>query len=140
MKELLPYLIMCFACLVGLVVEGILLTKVFKKEKAEIAKNYVDLLTQIRKDLENEIEKYKMAPVEIKQTIVPTQEYAKTIVADTRCMNSFMDKDDFMKMIRKEFAKKFAEEVIEQNLNIHEIIDFESYDKIKYMARMWMGF
>lgn len=143
MKELLPYLIIIFICLAGMIVEGILLTKVFKKEKAEIVKNYVDVLTQIRKDLEKEIEKYKTEqPMEIKQTLVPTKEYAKTIIVDRNDINLLNDKKELMEILRSGFADQFAKEVIAPNLNIHEVVDMDMdlSGKKKYMAKMWMGF
>lgn len=142
MKELLPYLIIIFICLISLVAEGILLTKAFKKEKAEIAKNYVDVLTQIRKDLEKEIENYKKEPIKIKQTLVPTNEYTKTIIIDREDINLLNDEKELMEILRSGFTDKFAKEVIEPNLNIHEIVDMDIdlHGKKKYMAKIYIGF
>jgi len=143
MKELLPYLIIIFVCLAGMIIEGILLTKAFKKEKTEIAKNYVDVLTQIRKDLEKEIEKYKTEqPVEIKQTLVPTKEYVKTIIVDREDIGLLNDEKELMEILRSGFTEKFAKEVIEPNLNIHEIVDMDMdlHGKKKYFTKVHIGF
>lgn len=142
MKELLPYLIIIFICLISLIAEGILLTKAFKKKEAEMTKNYVDVLTQIRKDLEKEIENYKKEPIKIKQTLVPTNEYAKTIIIDREDINLLDDEKELMEILRSGFADQFAKEVIKPNLNIHEIMDMDLnlHGKKKYMAKMWIGF
>ena len=142
MKELLPYLLLCFACLVALALQAILLTKVFKKEKAEIEKNHNETINKLKKDFEFKLELLKEEPVEIKQTLVPTKEYAKTIIVDRNDINLLNDKKELMEILRSGFADEFAKEVIKPNLNIHEIVDMDVdlSGKKKYMAKMWMGF
>lgn len=138
MKELLPYLIIIFVCLAGMVVEGILLTKSFKKEKAEIEKNYVDLLTKIRKDLEKEM--YKQEPLEIKHTIIDTKQYEQSIIIDNADIRSFQNPDELQNIIRSSFADKFAKDVIAPNLVINEVFDPESFSKKKYFTKIHIGF
>ena len=143
MKELLPYLLLTFACLVALALQAILLTKVFKKEKAEMKKNYAETIDKLKKDFEFKLSFLKTEkPMEIKQTLVPTKEYAKTIIVDRNDINLLNDKKELMEMLRSGFADQFAKEVIKPNLNIHEIVDMDVNlsGKKKYMAKMWMGF
>ena len=143
MKELLPYLLLTFACLVALALQAILLTKVFKKEKAEMKKNYAETIDKLKKDFEFKLSFLKTEkPMEIKQTLVPTKEYAKTIIVDRNDINLLNDKKELMEVLRSGFADQFAKEVIKPNLNIHEIVDMDVNlsGKKKYMAKMWMGF
>lgn len=142
MKELLPYLLLCFSCLAALALQAILLTKVFKKEKAEIEKDHNETIDKLKKDFEFKLELLKKEPVEIKQTLVPTEEYAKTIIVDRNDINLLNDKKELMEILRSGFADQFAKEVIKPNLNIHEIadMDMDLSGKKKYMAKMWMGF
>ena len=143
MKELLPYLLLTFACLAALALQAILLTKVFKKEKAEMKKNYAETIDKLKKDFEFKLSFLKTEkPMEIKQTLVPTKEYAKTIIVDRNDINLLNDKKELMEMLRSGFADQFAKEVIKPNLNIHEIVDMDVdlSGKKKYMAKMWMGF
>ena len=143
MKELLPYLLLTFACLAALALQAILLTKVFKKEKAEMKKNYTETIDKLKKDFEFKLSFLKTEkPMEIKQTLVPTKEYAKTIIVDRNDINLLNDKKELMEMLRSGFADQFAKEVIKPNLNIHEIVDMDVdlSGKKKYMAKMWMGF
>lgn len=143
MKELLPYLIIIFTCLVALVVEGILLTKVFKKEKAEIEKNHNETIDKLKKDFEFKLSFLKTEKsIEIKQALVPTNEYTKTIIVDRKDINLLDDEKELMEILRSGFADQFAKEVIKPNLNIYEIMDMDLdlSGKKKYMAKMRMGF
>ena len=145
MKELLPYLIMCFACLAALTLQAILLSKVFKKEKGEMEKSHAEEIDKLKKDFEFKLSFLKTEqPLEIKQTLVPTKEYAKTIIVDRNDINLLPDdkEKELMKILRSGFADQFAKEVIEPNINIHEIVDMDIdlRGKKKYMARIWMGF
>ena len=143
MKELLPYLLLTFACLVALALQAILLTKVFKKEKAEMKKNYAETIDKLKKDFEFKLSFLKTEkPMEIKQTLVPTKEYAKTIIVDRNDINLLNDKKELMEILRSGFADQFAKEVIKPNLVINEVVDMDMdlSGKKKYMAKMWMGF
>lgn len=143
MKELLPYLILSFACLAALALQAILLTKAFKKEKAEIEKNHNETIDKLKKDFEFKLSFLKTEKsIEIKQTLVPTKEYAKTIIVDRKDINLLDDEKELMEILRSGFADQFAKEVIKPNLNIYEIMDMDLdlSGKKKYMAKMWMGF
>lgn len=142
MKELLPYLLLTFACLVALALQAILLTKVFKKEKAEMKKNYADTIDKLKKDFEFKLELLKKEPIEVKQTLVPTEEYVKTIIVDRNDINLLHDKKELMEILRSGFADQFAKEVIEPNLNIHEVVDMDMdlHGKKKYFAKIRIGF
>lgn len=142
MKELLPYLLLCFVCLVALALQAILLTKVFKKEKAEIEKDHNETIDKLKKDFEFKLELLKTEPVEIKQTLVPTEEYVKTITVDRNDINLLHDKKELMEILRSGFADQFAKEVIKPNINIHEIVDMDMdlYGKKKYMTKIYIGF
>ena len=142
MKELLPYLLLCFVCLVALALQAILLTKVFKKEKTEIEKNHNETINKLKKDFEFKLELLKTEPVEIKQTLVPTEEYVKTITVDRNDINLLHDKKELMEILRSGFADQFAKEVIKPNINIHEIVDMDMdlYGKKKYMTKIYIGF
>lgn len=143
MKELLPYLLLSFACLAALALQAILLTKAFKKEKAEIEKNHNETIDKLKKDFEFKLELLKTEKsIEIKQTLVPTKEYAKTIIVDRKDINLLDDEKELMEILRSGFADQFAKEVIKPNLNIYEIMDMDLdlSGKKKYMAKMWMGF
>ena len=142
MKELLPYLIIIFICMVAMVVEGIILSKAFKKEKAEIENNHNETIDKLKKDFEFKLSFLNPEPVQIKQTLIPTKEYVKTIIVDRTDINLLNDKKELMEILRSGFADKFAKEVIEPNLNIQEVmdIDIDLSGRKKYMAKMWIGF
>lgn len=143
MKELLPYLLLSFACLAALALQAILLTKAFKKEKAEIEKNHNETIDKLKKDFEFKLSFLKSEKsLEIKQTLVPTKEYVQTIIVDRTDINLLNDKKELMEILRSGFADKFAKEVIKPNLNIQEVMDMDIdlSGRKKYMARIWMGF
>ena len=144
MKELLPYLILIFISALGLVFEGILLTKAFKKEKAEMEKNYIEEIDKLKKDFEFESSFLSTKPMEIKRTVIPTNEYMETIIVDRNDINLLPDdkEKELMKILRSGFAEKFAKEVIEPNINIHEIMDMDInlHGKKKYMTKIYIGF
>ena len=144
MKELLPYLILIFISALGLVFEGILLTKAFKKEKAEMEKNYIEEIDKLKKDFEFKLSFLNTEPMEIKRTVIPTNEYMETIIVDRNDINLLPDdkEKELMKILRSGFAEKFAKEVIEPNINIHEIMDMDInlHGKKKYMTKIYIGF
>ena len=108
-----------------------------------LKKYYEDIVETTKKETERKIRSECLKEsIEIKQTLVPTKEYAQTIIVDRTDINLLNDKKELMEILRSGFADQFAKEVIKPNLNIQEVmdIDIDLSGRKKYMARMWMGF
>lgn len=136
-------LVMLIIFLVLLFTEYFLLKKYYEDSIKELKMLYEDIIETTKKETERKVrnECFKES-IEIKQALVPTKEYMKTIIVDRNDINLLHDRKELMEVLRSGFADQFAKEVIEPNLNIQEIVDMDIdlHGRKKYMARMWMGF
>jgi len=134
-------LAMLMVFLVLLLIEYFLLKKYYEDGIKELKMMYEDIVEETRKETERKIRKECFAePIEIKHTVIPTNQYEQSIIIDNADIRSFQNPDDLQNLIRSSFAKKFAEEVIAPNLNIHEVVDIESFNKKKYFTKIHIGF
>ena len=136
-------LTMLMVFLVLLLTEYFLLKKYYEDGIKELKMQYEDIVETTKKETERKIRSECLKEsIEIKQTLVPTNEYAKTIIIDRKDINLLDDEKELMEILRSGFADQFAKEVIKPNLVINEVadMDIDLYGKKKYMARMWMGF
>jgi len=136
-------LAMIMIFLVLLLTEYFLLKKYYEDGIKELKMQYEDIVETTKKETERKIRSECLKEsLEIKHTLVPTKEYAKTIIVDRNDINLLNDKKELMEVLRSGFADQFAKEVIKPNLVINEVadMDIDLYGKKKYMAKMWMGF
>ena len=128
--------------LVLLMTEYFLLKKYYEDGIKELKMMYEDIVETTKKETERKIRKECFAePLEIKHTIIDTNQYEQSIIMDNADIQTFEGHpEDLQNLIRSSFAKKFAEEVIAPNLNIHEVVDIESFNKKKYIAKVHIGF
>ena len=125
---------------------GLLLTEYFLLKKywedgiKELKMQYEDIVETTKKETERKIRSECLKEsLEIKHTVIPTNQYEQSIIIDNADIRSFQDPNDLQKLIRSNFAEKFAKEIIAPNLVINEVVDMESFKK-KYFARIYIGF
>lgn len=123
-----------------ILIEYFLLKKYYGDGIKELKMYYEDIVETTKKETERKVrEECFKEPIEIKHTIIDTNQYEQSIIIDTADIRSFQDTDDLQKLIRSNFAEKFAKEVIAPNLVINEVIDMESFKK-KYFTKVHIGF
>ena len=127
---------------------GLLLTEYFLIKKCydsgikELKMHYEDIVEETRKETERKIrsECLKESLLEIKHTVIPTNQYNQSVIMDVADIQSFeKHPEDLQKLIRFNFAEAFAKEVIAPNLVIHEDVDIVPHKK-KYFTRIHIGF
>lgn len=127
---------------------GLLLTEYFLLKKywedgiKELKMQYEDIIETTKKETERKVrEECFKEPIEIKHTIIDTNQYEQSIIMNTDDIQTFEGHpEDLQKLLRFNFAEAFAKEVIAPNLNIHEVVDMESFNKKKYFAKIHIGF
>jgi len=133
-------LVMLMVFLVLLLTEYFLLKKYYEDGIKELKMQYEDIVETTKKETERKVrEECFKEPIEIKHTIIDTNQYEQSIIIDNADIRSFQNPDDLQNLIRSGFAKKFAEEVIAPNLVINEVVDMESFKK-KYFTKIHIGF
>lgn len=133
-------LAMLMIFLVLLMTEYFLLKKYYEDGIKELKMQYEDIIETTKKETERKVrEECFKEPIEIKHTIIDTNQYEQSIIIDNADIRSFQDPEDLQKLIRSNFAEKFAKDVIAPNLVIHEVIDMESFKK-KYFTKIHIGF
>lgn len=125
---------------------GLLLTEYFLLKKywedgiKELKMQYEDIVEATKKETERKIRSECLKEsLEIKHTVIPTNQYQQSIIIDNADIRSFQDPDDLQKLIRSNFADRFAKEIIAPNLVINEVVDMESLKK-KYFTKIHIGF
>lgn len=125
---------------------GLLLTQYFLLKKyyesgiKELKMRYEDIVEATKKETERKTRELCLKePIEVKRTIIPTNQYEQSIIIDNADIQSFQDPDDLQKLIRSNFAEKFAKDIIAPNLVINEVVDMESFKK-KYFTKIYIGF
>ena len=133
-------LTMLIIFLVLLMTEYFLLKKYYEDGIKELKMYYEDIVETTKKETERKVrEECFKEPIEIKHTIIDTNQYEQSIIIDNADIRSFQNPDDLQKLIRSNFADKFAKEVIAPNLVINEVVDMESFKK-KYFTKIHIGF
>ena len=133
-------LTMLIIFLVLLMTEYFLLKKYYEDVIKELKMYYEDIVETTKKETERKVrEECFKEPIEIKHTIIDTNQYEQSIIIDNADIRSFQNPDDLQKLIRSNFADKFAKEVIAPNLVINEVVDMESFKK-KYFTKIHIGF
>lgn len=133
-------LAMLMIFLVLLITEYFLLKKYYEDGIKELKMQYEDIIETTKKETERKIrEECFKEPIEIKHTIIDTNQYEQSIIIDNADIRSFQDPDELQKLIRSNFAEKFAKDVIAPNLVIHEVVDMELFKK-KYFTKIHIGF
>lgn len=133
-------IVMSIVFLVLLITEYFLLKKYWEDGIKELKMQYEDIVETTKKETERKIRSECLKEsLEIKHTVIPTNQYEQSIIIDNADIRSFQDPDDLQKLIRSNFAEKFAKEIIAPNLVINEVVDMESFKK-KYFARIYIGF
>ena len=123
-----------------LLTEYFLLKKYYEDGIKELKMNYEDIVEATKKETERKVrEECFKEPIEIKHTIIDTNQYEQSIIMDPADIRSFQNPDELQKLIRSNFAEKFAKEVIAPNLVINEVVDMESFKK-KYFTKVHIGF
>lgn len=134
-------LVMLIIFLVLLLTEYFLLKKYWEDSIKELKMQYEDIIETTKEETERKIRSECLKEsLEIKHTIIPTNQYEQSIIIDNDDIRSFQDPDDLQKFIRRHFAEEFAEEIIAPNLVINEVRDIESFNKKKYFTRIHIGF
>lgn len=133
-------LVMSIVFLGLLLTEYFLLKKYWEDGIKELKMQYEDIVEATKKETERKIRSECLKEsLEIKHTVIPTNQYEQSIIIDNADIRSFQDPDDLQKLIRSNFAEKFAKEIIAPNLVIHEVVDMESFKK-KYFTKIHIGF
>ena len=122
--------------------EYFLLKKYYESGIKELEMRYKDIVETTKKETERKIrEECFKEPIEIKHTIIDTNQYEQSIIMNADDIRTFEGHpEDLQKLLRCNFAEKFAKEVIAPNLVIHEVVDIESFNKKKYFAKIHIGF
>ena len=133
--------VMSFIFLVLLMTEYYLLKKHYEEGIKELKMNYEDIVEATKKETERKIrEECFKEPIEIKHTIIDTNQYEQSIIMDNADIQTFEGHpEDLQNLIRSSFADKFAKEIIAPNLVINEVVDMESFKK-KYFTKVHIGF
>ena len=138
--DTLIFIVMLIIFLVLLITEYFLLKKYWEDGIKELKMQYEDIVETTKKETERKIRSECLKEsLEIKHTVIPTNQYEQSIIIDNADIRSFQDPNDLQKLIRSNFAEKFAKEIIAPNLVINEVVDMESFKK-KYFARIYIGF
>lgn len=134
-------LAMLMVFLVLLMTEYFLLKKYYEDGIKELKMYYEDIVETTKKETERRVRSECLKEsLEIKHTVIPTNQYEQSIIIDNADIRSFQDPEDLQKLIRSNFAEKFAKEVIAPNLVINEVVDMESFSKKKYFTKIHIGF
>jgi hypothetical protein len=136
------FIAMLVIFLILLWTEYFLLKKYYGDGIKELKMYYEDIVETTKKETERKVrEECFKEPIEIKHTIIDTNQYEQSIIMDTADIQTFEGHpEDLQNLIRSSFADKFAKEVIKPNLVIHEVVDIESFNKKKYFAKIHIGF
>ena len=133
-------LVMSIVFLGLLITEYFLLKKYWENGIKELKMYYENIVEATKKETERKVrEECFKEPIEIKHTVIPTNQYEQSIIIDNDDIRSFQNPDELQKLIRSNFAEKFAKDVIAPNLVIHEVVDMESFKK-KYFTKIHIGF
>lgn len=133
-------IVMLMIFLVLLLTEYFLLKKYYESGIKELKMQYEDIIETTKKETERKIRSECLKEsLEIKHTVIPTNQYQQSIIIDNADIRSFQDPEDLQKLIRSNFAEKFAKEIIAPNLVINEVVDMESFKK-KYFTKIYIGF
>lgn len=135
-------LVMVIVFLGLLLTEYFLLKKYYEDSIKELKMYYEDIVETTKKETERKVRSECLKEsLEIKHTVIPTNQYEQSIIIDTADIQTFENHpEDLQNLIRSNFAEKFAKEVIAPNLNIHEVVDMESFSKKKYFTKVHIGF
>lgn len=138
--DTLIFIVMLIIFLGLLLTEYFLLKKYWEDGIKELKMQYEDIVEATKKETERKIRSECLKEsLEIKHTVIPTNQYQQSIIIDNADIRSFQNPDELQKLIRSNFAEKFAKEVIAPNLVIHEVVDMESFKK-KYFTKIHIGF
>lgn len=138
--DTLIFIVMLIVFLGLLLTEYFLLKKYLEDGIKELKMQYEDIVEATKKETERKIRSECLKEsLEIKHTVIPTNQYEQSIIIDNADIRSFQDPDDLQKLIRSNFAEKFAKEIIAPNLIINEVVDMESFKK-KYFTKIYIGF
>lgn len=133
-------LVMSIVFLGLLITEYFLLKKYWEDGIKELKMYYENIVEATKKETERKVrEECFKEPIEIKHTIIDTNQYEQSIIIDNDDIRSFQNPDELQKLIRSNFAEKFAKDIIAPNLVIHEVVDMESFKK-KYFTKIHIGF
>lgn len=136
----LIFIVMLIIFLGLLLTEYFLLKKYYEDDIKELKMQYEDIVEATKKETERKIRSECLKEsLEIKHTVIPTNQYQQSTIIDNADIRSFQDPEDLQKLIRSNFAEKFAKEIIAPNLVIHEVVDMESFKK-KYFTKIHIGF
>ncbi len=126
-----------------ILIEYFLLKKHYESGIKELETHYKEVVKETeRKTRETCFKESLKESIEVKHTLVPTEEYIKTIIVDHKDISLLNDEKELMEILRSGFADQFAKEVIKPNLNIHEIMDMDInlHGKKKYFTKIRIGF
>lgn len=142
MSDTLIFIVTSMIFLGLILIEYFLLKKYYGSGIKELKMYYEDIVETTKKETERKVrEECFKKPIEIKHTIIDTNQYEQSIIMDNADIQTFEGHpEDLQNLIRSSFADKFAKEVIAPNLVINEVIDMELFGKKKYFTKIHIGF